>query len=107
MARPTGANTSPASAAEYGKGVGAMSFETLGVATSPAAVRRQGGFATPGAVEWKKVPGQQANAGTVYGGTVGALALETRGLATNASAVRRQGGAITASAVQWVSAPAE
>ena len=50
------------SGAVYGKGVGALTFETIGTATSPAAVRRQGGFATAGAVEWKQPSGNQSDA---------------------------------------------
>lgn len=88
------------------KTVGALTFETQGLATNSAEVRRQGGFATAGAVQWTKAFAEQANAGAVYGaGSVGALTLETRGLATSAAEVRRQGGAMTAGTVRWISAP--
>ncbi len=36
----------------YGGTVGALVLETRDVATSPEEVRRQGGFATAGAVRW-------------------------------------------------------
>lgn len=96
-----------AGAVHGAKTVGAMSFETRGVATNAAQVVRQGGFSVAGATQWIATPAEQT-ASVVHGaGSVGALTLETLGLATNASDVRNQGGARTAAAVRWTSAPAE
>ena len=90
------------------KTVGAMTFETQGVAVNATQVGRQGGFATAGAARWTTTPVEQVSAEPAYNaGSVGALTLETLGLATHAGAVRNQGGARTAAAVRWVSAPAE
>ncbi|MFG5117313.1 hypothetical protein [Methylorubrum sp. POS3] len=38
------------------KTVGALTFETQGLATDTSSVHRQGGYALPGAVQWLKVP---------------------------------------------------
>ncbi|GLS42984.1 hypothetical protein [Methylobacterium brachythecii] len=89
------------------KTVGAMTFETRGVATNAMQVGRQGGFATAGTVRWTATPAEQTAAVIHNAGSVGALTLETLGLATNAGDVRNQGGARTAAAVRWTSAPAE
>ena len=46
----------------YGKSVGALAFETRGRATSAAEVRRQGGFASAGAVLWTRTPAAETHA---------------------------------------------
>lgn len=53
--------TVPARAAETGtvhgvKTVGALTFETQGLATDTYLVQRQGGFAVPSSVQWIKTP---------------------------------------------------
>ena len=40
------------------KTVGALAFETRGLATDDLAVHRQGGYAIPGSVQWIKTPAQ-------------------------------------------------
>lgn len=52
--------------AVYGaKTVGAMTFETRGIATNATQVGRQGGFATAGAAQWTAIPADQITTGSI------------------------------------------
>ncbi len=104
---PSFASADESGAVHGVKTVGAMTYETLGRATSSADIVRQGGFAMPAAVDWTKAAAEQGKTAAVFGGgSTGALQVETLGLATSPAAVRLQGGAMTASAVRWASVPA-
>ena len=78
-------------------------------ADSVVDVRRQGGFATAGAVRWlAQAPADETPARPVFNspGVIGAMN-ESQSLARSAEDVRRQGGFATAAAVRWLSkAPA-
>ncbi|WP_336488379.1 hypothetical protein [Methylobacterium nigriterrae] len=77
------------------------------VATNAAEVRRQGGFATAGAVQWR-IEDDRSIQGAVFDvpSVIGAAYHDAR-VATNPAEVRRRGGLATATAVRWLpSAPA-
>jgi hypothetical protein len=83
-------------------------YHDAGVATNPAEVRRQGGFATSGAVQWKAGPDRSSEAAVVDMPSVIGAAYHDPAVATHAAEVRRQGGAVTAGAVRWLpAAPAQ
>jgi hypothetical protein len=78
------------------------------VATNAMEVRRQGGFATAGAVRWTVAPDRSTRAAVVDMPSVIGAAYHEPAVATNAAEVRRQGGAVTAGAVRWLpAAPAQ
>ena len=90
------------------KTIGAMSIESRGVATTPAEIRRQGGFTTAATAQWSASAPVTLTGNAVANGTktIGAMAVETQGRATSPDQVRRQGGLLVPGAIRWVAKPA-
>jgi hypothetical protein len=72
------------------------------VATNAVEVRRQGGFATAGAVRWTASPDRTSQVAVVDLPSVVGAAYHDQRVATNAVEVRRQGGFGVIGSVRWL-----
>lgn len=72
------------------------------IATNAAEVRRQGGFATAGAVRWTASPDRTSQVAVVDLPSVVGAAYHDQRVATNAVEVRRQGGFGVIGSVRWL-----